>query len=195
MKKIIFALLFAFTTFSAFAQQVLWNVTYQVSLPVGETHDVIGKTSFRGIGLEGRWFVDNNVALGGGVHWNVFYEKNDKVTTVIANTTITGTHFKYLNSFPIYANAAYYFNEGSYIRPFAGINVGTIYSEERLDIGLYTLEDNPWRFALTPEAGVMIETYGGINFTLNVRYNYGFKTNDYDALSYIGINAGFVWVY
>ena len=195
MKKILFSLLFAATTLFSFGQQALWNVTYEVSLPMGKTQDFIGKTSFRGIGVEGRWFVDNNVTIGGGVHWNVFYEKKDKVSTVIENTTITGTHFKYLNAFPIYANAAYYFNEGSYIRPFAGINVGTIYSEGRIDAGLYTIKDDPWRFALAPEAGLMIQTYGGLNFTLNVRYNYGFETNDNSALSYVGINAGLVWVY
>ncbi|HZK06594.1 MAG TPA: outer membrane beta-barrel protein [Bacteroidales bacterium] len=195
MKKILLALLFAATTLFSFGQQALWNITYEVSLPMGETQDFIGRTSFRGIGVEGRWFVDNNVTIGAGIHWNTFYEKKDKVTTVIENTTITGTHFNYINAFPFYANAAYYFNEGSYIRPFAGINIGTIYSEERMDVGLYTLTDDPWRFALAPEVGVLIQTYGGLNFNLNVRYNHGFQTNDNKALSYIGINAGFVWIY
>jgi hypothetical protein len=195
MKKILFSLLFAATTLLSYGQEALWNITYQVSIPVGETQDFIGKTSFRGIGIEGRWFVDNNVTIGGSVNWNTFYEKKDKVTTVIENTTITGTHFNYINALPIYANAAYYFNEGSYIRPFAGINIGTIYSEERMDVGLYTIKDEPWRFALAPEAGIMIQTQNSLNFTLNVRYNYGFEAGDNQALSFVGINAGLVWIY
>lgn len=178
-----------------FGQESIWSVTYQVSIPTGATKDMVGKTSFRGFGIEGRKFVDNNVAIGGGAHWNVFYDKVDKVTTELDNITLTGTHYNYINSFPFLVNAAYYFNEGSYFRPYAGINSGVTYVMYRKDVGLYSIQDEPWKFTVAPEIGFIFQTYGGTAFTLNFRYNYGLETSSSDPLSYFGINAGFVWLY
>ena len=195
MKKISIAIIAIFITLQSFGQESFWSVTYQTAIPTGDTKNFVDKMSFRGIGLEGRWFVDNNVSIGGGILWNVFYEKKEKVTSQLENITLTGTHYNYINAFPIFANAAYYLNEGSYIRPYAAINVGTIYSLYRKDVGLYRISEEPWKFALAPEVGVLIETYGGANFTVNFRYNYGMETDNTDPLSYFGINLGLVWLY
>lgn len=196
MRKIVLSIILAFFALYSFGQESLWSVTYQMSVPMGDTKDYIGKTSFRGFGIEGRAFVDNNVSIGGGAHWNVFYEKKDKVTADVSdNVTATGTLFNYINAFPFYANVAYYLNEGSYIRPYAAMNVGVIYSLYRTDVGLYTITQEPWKFSLAPEIGVLIETYGGANFTVNLRYNYGLETSDVDPLSYLGINVGVIWLY
>ena len=195
MKKLIISVfIVAFAQF-AVAQENYWSVTYGIGIPTGPTQDFIEKASFRGVGVEGRWFVDNNVSLGGSLHWNVFYEKKDKMTTVVDNITLTGTHFNYINAFPVYFNASYYLNEGSYVRPYVGLNAGGIYTVYRKDIGLYRIEEEPFKFGLAPEIGVMVETYGGLGFTVNARYNYGTQTDNTDALSYFGINVGFLWTY
>jgi hypothetical protein len=195
MKKTLFIISFIIISLTGFAQESFWSVTYQMAVPTGELSDFTGKTSFRGFGIEGRAFVDNNVSIGGGVHWNVFYEKKDKVTTEMDNLTVTGTHFNYVNAFPIYANAAYYFNEGSYFRPYMAVNTGVIYTTYRKDVGLYSFENDAWKFALTPEVGVLIESYDRANFTVNFRYNIGLKTPETDMLSYLGINVGVIWIY
>lgn len=195
MKKIFISIIVVLFAVQSYAQESFWSMTYQTSIPMGETTDFASKMSFRGFGFEGRWFVDNNVSIGGSANWNVFYEKQDKKTTELDNITLTGTHYNYINAFPFYANVAYYFNEGSYIRPYAAMNVGVIYSVYRKDIGLYTITDEPWKFGVAPEIGVLIETYGGANFTLNFRYNYGLESSNTDPLSYLGINLGVVWMY
>ncbi len=179
----------------SFAQDSYWMMTYEIGIPQGDTKTFTGKTSFRGFGIEGRKFVDNNVTLGGGIHWNVFYEKKDKVTTDIDNVTLTGTHFNYINAFPFYVNASYYLNEGSYIRPYLGINVGGSYTIYRSDIGLYRVQKDPLKFAVAPEAGVMIQTYGGAGITVNCKYNYGLKTSETDPLTYLSVNVGLLWTY
>lgn len=196
MKKILFILLFAAFGSSAFAQESsLWTLTYNINIPMGKTKDFIEKTSFRGIALEGRQFIDNNFSLGGSVGWNVFYEKKDKITTELDNITLTGTHYRYLNTIPIYVNAAYYLNEGSYIRPYLAANVGLIVTEYRNDIGLYTIRENPAKFGFAPEVGVLIENKNGSGFTLNMKYNMGTKTKETNAFSSLGINLGLIWVY
>jgi hypothetical protein len=195
MKKIFIVIAFLFFAAYSIGQEQLWSVTYQMSAPLAETKDFAGNFSGRGFGIEGRAFVDNNVSIGGGAHWNVFYEKQEKVTSELENLTATGTHFNYINAFPFYVNAAYYFNEGSYVRPYAAMNAGVIYTLYRKDVGLYRISEEPWKFGVAPELGVLIETYGGANFTVNFRYNYGMETDNTDPLSYFGINLGVVWLY
>ncbi|MCF8366255.1 MAG: porin family protein [Bacteroidales bacterium] len=195
MKKIFITLVSMLITLHSFGQESFWSLTYQMSVPTGDTKNITDKMSFRGIGLEGRWFVDNNVTIGGAALWNVFYEKQDKITTELENITLTGTHYNYINALPFFVNTAYYFNEGSYVRPYAAMNAGVIYTLYRKDIGLYRIDEEAWKFGVAPEIGVLIETYGGANFTVNFRYNYGLETDNSDPLSYIGINVGVVWLY
>ena len=195
MKKIVLFVIFAAFGSMAFAQETsLWSLTYNMSVPMGKTTDFIEKTSFRGIALEGRQFIDNNFSIGGSVGWNTFYEKKDKLTTQIENITFTGTHYRYLNAFPIFVNAAYYLNEGSYVRPYAAANVGLIVTEYRNDVGLYTVQEKPAKFGLAPEVGVLIESESGTGFTINFKYNIGTKTNETKTFTSLGINVGFIWV-
>ncbi len=195
MKKIVLFVIFAAFGSMAFAQETsLWSLTYNMSVPMGKTTDFIEKTSFRGIALEGRQFIDNNFSIGGSVGWNTFYEKKDKLTTQIENITFTGTHYRYLNAFPIFVNAAYYLNEGSYVRPYAAANVGLIVTEYRNDVGLYTVQEKPAKFGLAPEVGVLIESESGTGFTINFKYNIGAKTSETKTFTSLGINVGFIWV-
>ena len=195
MKKIFLILIFAaFGSFAMAQETSLWSLTYNISIPTGQTADFIGKTSFRGIAVEGRQFIDNNFSIGGSVSWNTFYEKKDKLTTQFDNITFTGTHYRYLNAFPIFVNAAYYLNEGSYIRPYFAANVGLIVTEYRNDVGLYTIQEKPAKFGFGTEVGLLIETESGSGFTLNCKYNIGTKTSKTKAFTSLGINLGFIWV-
>ncbi|MFP4470054.1 MAG: outer membrane beta-barrel protein [Bacteroidales bacterium] len=195
MKKIIISVFIIAFAQLATAQDTYWSITWEMSIPTGPTQDFIEKSSFRGFGFEGRKFVDNNVSIGGGIHWNVFYEKKDKITTVVDNITLTGTHFNYINAFPFFFNASWYMNEGSYVRPYVGLNAGGIYAVYRKDIGLYRIEEDPLKLGLAPEIGVMVDAYTGMGFTINARYNYGLQTSETDALNYFGINVGLLWSY
>ena len=193
MKKFTILLIFAAIAQLSFSQTTYWSITYDAALPVGETKDHIENTSFRGIGVDGKKFINNNFALGGGIHWNVFYEKEDKVTTEFDNVTLTGTHFKYINSIPLYLNASYFLGFPGEFRPYASLNLGGIYSIYRTDIGLYRFEEDPLKFGIAPEIGFIVDAFLGAGLNVNFRYNYGFKTNDTDPLSYLGINIGLVW--
>jgi hypothetical protein len=196
MKKILIITLFGLFSSTMFAQdQSMWSLTYNMSFPMGATKDYISKASFRGVALDGRWFVDNNVTVGGNLGWNVFYEKIDNATITKENLSLNGTQWKYINAVPMFFNAAYYLNDGSYVRPYLAANIGTIFTSQRTEMGMYALEDKEWKFAFAPEVGVTIETYNSINVMLNVRYNYGLETEYIEPLSYIGVNVGILWTY
>ena len=59
---------------SAMAQS-MFSITYDMSLPMGETSDYVGQFSARGFGFEGRSFLSDNTAIGGSFGWHVFYER------------------------------------------------------------------------------------------------------------------------
>ncbi len=195
MKKIFFITLFILLTVSGFSQSSsLWSLTYNMSFPMNDTKDFISKSSFRGIGVDGRGYVTDYLTVGGSISWNVFYEKIDKLTVTEENITLTGTQYRYINTCPIFVNTHYYYGNGDKITPYAGIGVGTYYVYQRQDVGLYAFSDKSWHFGLNPEIGVMIPTGGGVSIMVNVKYNYGFKTKNYDPISYFGINVGLAWI-
>ena len=60
MKKYIVIAVFFMSGLSLSAQS-LWNVTYDMSVPLGDTKDMVDKMSFRGIGIDGRGFMSKNI--------------------------------------------------------------------------------------------------------------------------------------
>ena len=100
------------------AQDWFWGLTYQVSGGVGDTKDFVdGKVNFRNIAVDGRKLLSRNASAGMHFGWNVITSQDDKVVT-LNNTTITGgAQVRYVNAFPIYANAHYYFGRRNGVRP------------------------------------------------------------------------------
>ena len=61
----------------------LVGVSYQFSIPIGETFNYTSPVSWRGVGLDLATFIQRDLAVGLAFGWNVFFE----------NTTST-LHFK-----------------------------------------------------------------------------------------------------
>jgi outer membrane protein W len=193
MKKYIAIILFSISGLTLSAQS-LWNVTYNMSVPMGKTNDFISKMSFRGIGIDGRGFINQNMSIGGSWNWNVFYSSEKNITVTEGNVTITGNHYNYGNYMPIMANGHYYFGEDGGIRPFIGTGVGTIWKEERKDIGSFNaFLDNNWQFGLTPEVGVYIPVATSSLIFITAKYTYGVSTKNLSTTSYINFGIGIAW--
>jgi len=174
--------------------QSLWNVTYDVSVPMGDTKDFIGETSFRGYSIDGRAFINGNVTLGGSWTWNIFHSTEQDITTEIGNITVTGNHYNYGNYMPIMFNTHYYFGTDGGIRPFIGTGIGTIWKEERKNIGTYNvIFDNAWQFGFTPEIGAFIPVGTGAMFFVHAKYTYGISTSELSTTSYLSFGIGLAW--
>ena len=196
--KILLSIIFI-TTFSlaSFAQGGgVWNFTYNMGFPMGQTNDFLSKASFRGFMVEGRGFVTNNLAIGGAGGWQVFYKNFGWVTEDINETsTIHGYQRKTINAVPLMATAHYYFFPGN-IQPYIGLGLGTYYIESRNYMGIYYVQDRAWHFGLAPEAGLTIP-FGDSNagLTVNVKYNWAAKTKETTAQSWIGLGVGFSYLF
>jgi len=189
MKHIQTVILFSMLTASVFAQD-LFNLHYQISLPMGDTKEYIEETGFRGVGLEWRKQVDGPFSAGLSFNWNVFNEVRTEVAE-IDRGHVSGTQNRTINAFPMLVTGHYTFSPKSDFRPFAGMGMGAYLIEEKLGIGIYSISDSNWHFGLAPEIGFLYSIGFNTNLFVSVRYNYALEAGDAGSHSYIGLNIGF----
>lgn len=173
------------TSVEAKAQDWWWQFSYNMGATSADTKDYISQFSFRGVGFQGRKFMNfqNQWSLGFDMSWQVFNEKNEG-TTYLADdqrNALSGTAFKYINAFPILLSTHYYL--GSERRGtttgFVGVNGGLYYIERRTEAGLYALTEDNWHFGLAPEVGVALPA-GRTFLTATARYNWTAKAGGLD---------------
>jgi hypothetical protein len=188
-------------TLSGFAQQIFSGLSYNMGLTTGDTRDFVKDYSWRGFGFEIRNYKGNNVSFGASLSWNIFDEKTSELIR-LEDGAISGTQIRTFNAFPLMLNAHYYVgNNFDAIRPYFGLNVGTYYITQRLEIGILAFEENNWHFGLAPEFGIVFPSYSGSTFFINARYNYAFKAgksiggNEGWDFKYWGFNVGVAFSY
>jgi len=169
------------------------TISYSIGFGTGDINDYISKASFRGISYEYTRFINPNVGIGFSVGWNVFYSELERDTYVTDNASITGKQYRYSNHVPVLFRSAYYLKSDSNFIPFAGAGIGTIYSRRNTDMGLYSIEQEAWNFALVPEIGFQYRLQMDNAINVSLKYYNGFKAgNELDAAqSYLALNFGF----
>jgi len=196
MKKIFFISAFVIAVLFVNAQQYSWRLTYDVNAPMGDFNsEYISKWSWRGIGLDNRWMLNDKVSAGFNVAWHTFYEKVENATASTTDGSITayGTQFRYLNTGLFQANIHYYLGDQTRINPWIGLGIGGAYSNMTANLGFYSYSYTPWSLSVSPQAGIDIPFSIDGAFTLGVRYNYLMNTENQAPISfsYLGFNAGF----
>ena len=189
--KRLFIVLFTFITINAIGQS-MHGISYNTSLTIGETNDYISRFSWRGFGIDGKYFINDNMTLGWTTGWNTFYEPVSGSFTE-GTQTLTGTQYRYINTIPILMTYNFFLNEDGEIQPFFGIAAGTYWIERKTTAGLFSSTKDNWHFGLTPEVGILFPMNLQSNFYVTVRYNNAFPSNDSITYSYLGFNFGFLW--
>lgn len=199
LKILLISSLFLIFSNQAFAQDWFGSVTYQISMPAGDTKDFIDETSYRGFGLDYRKIIYPNTSVGFSTGWNVFHERiNETVQLKTENPgAITGLQDRTINAFPIMLSAHQYFGRKKSIRPYIGLNAGGFIMMQRFDIGIFSFEEDQWQWGIAPEIGVVVPLKGASNLIVNVKYNYAF-TGDSPIggdinHEYWTIGIGFAW--
>jgi hypothetical protein len=166
-------------------------ITYDVSAPLGNTRDFIGKASWRGLSVEGRGFFKPNWSAGVNFGWSTFDDKLDKIQE-IDNGHISGNQFRLMYAVPIVATLHYYPNPNKYsdkIMHYVGVGAGPYRIENELQVGMFTVTEQNWHFGFCPEYGFMVPAET-VFFTFNVKYNYVFKSGDTKAQQYLTFRFG-----
>jgi hypothetical protein len=201
MKKLLFIALGLMLVMNVFGQEMMSGLSYNMGLTTGESSDFVNDYSWRGFGFEIRSFRGENFSVGGSFSWNVFDEKTGEIIW-FDRGAVSGTQIRHMNAFPLMLNAHYYLGQFSdRMRPYFGLNVGTYYINQRLEIGVIAFNADNWHFGLAPEIGVMFPTYSGSIFFMNVRYNHAFKAGngiaggEGNSWQYWGFNVGVAFSY
>ena len=157
---------------------------------MGDSKDYIGKTSFRGIGIEWRKQVADQFSAGLSFDWNVFNEVRTEVAE-IDRGHVSGTQNRTINAFPMLVTGHYGLVSKGDFRPFVGLGAGAFFIEKKLGLGIYSLTESNWHFGLAPEVGFLYTIGFNTNLFVSVRYNYALEAGDTGSQSYVGINLGF----
>jgi len=191
MRKIFFTISILISVLSLSGQEVVWKMTYDVGFPFSSTKEYADQVSWRGVAMDVDRFINDNLAVGLGVSWSVFLEKEPDSYYENDDMLIHGTQVRYINNIPLLARISWYQATSQFDTYFTA-GVGTVWQNVRREIGLWAFGGDYWQFALSPEVGI-IYPMGQTYLTAKVRYMQGFKTSDAPALSYLGIGVGFAW--
>ena len=168
-------------------------VTYQFSIPIGETFKYTPPVSWRGIGLDVATFIRRDLAVGLAFGWNVFAD-NTTSTITIRGTDITGNQDRALNIWPTLVNVRWFpkISSNRDIQPYIGANAGGYIIERYLAIGLTASQETHYHFGLAPEIGVFFQNPVGA-VLLNARYNMAFAAGGVPVQQFLSINLGYAW--
>jgi outer membrane protein len=191
MKKYIVVFAIAISSLAVSAQEVIWKMTYDVGFPFSSTQEFAGQVSWRGLSFDMDRFVTDNLAVGTSFAWSVFLEKESDSYYQREDLLMHGTQVRYINNIPLLGRISYYLPVDMF-EPFVSMGVGTVWQENRLEIGTFAFTGNYWQFALRPEIGVIIPA-GNTYATAKLSYTQGFKTENAPALSYLSLGLGFAW--
>jgi len=172
--------------------QSRWAVTYAPSVPLSNTKTFADNASGRGINVEYKKAIKENVTAGLSFGWHVFDEQTDEVVSAFG-VDISGDQFRYVNSFPMLLNVSYFLGKTGGIRPFIGADAGVYIMEHRLDVGLYTIHETNAHIGFAPEAGVAIPVRPNMSLLVTGRYNYALSAGNVDDQQYLNFGVGFAW--
>lgn len=171
-------------------------LNWEMAIPSG--NDFLGKNSYSGGRFDYKHFVDGgNLAIGASLGWNSFneyydpqvYERPDGSGAVHTDMV------RHIYTLPIAVNG-YYFLYKRNIKPYVGLGLGTVYSEQDAYFNIYVVSESNWGFLVKPEIGLQLEVNETFGIATYATYNYSTNKNDYfniDHLASINIGAGLYW--
>lgn len=192
MKRYIIIVTLLVLGYQSYSQN-MHGLNYSMALPLGETSDLISKYQWRGFGVEGKYFVGDQVTLGWQSGWNTFYD-SEKGSFTEDTRTLSGTRYAWMNVWPALFTFDYFFGSDGDTQPYLGAGIGTYWVEQRTQMGLFSTTYSTWNFGIAPEIGVLFPINLYSNFYVNVKYNYGLNgSDDVGNYSWMTFNVGFLW--
>ena len=189
------AILLVGIMFTSLAQTSLFTISYSTAMPLGKTHDYIEKYSWRGVSIEQRYFIERDLSVGFYIGWNVLHQKLVNYEEDFGNGVLYGTQYRYINTWPILAVVHYHFLYESAVRPYVGAGLGMYSVNKQTEMGLYYSQTKSWQFGVQPEVGLWFDVAAGVNILVAAKYNYAFKSQKGDPLSFLNVNVGLSFVY
>jgi hypothetical protein len=153
-----------FSIFSASLAQAqtyynnLFGLSWEIGLPM-TNNNFLSKTSTAGGKVEYRHFINEKFSIGGFFNWRSYYEyfPTDTYENPEKTQAITTDMYRYIYNLPFGVSGHYYFKGGKMVKPFAGLALGTQYSEQTIYYNIFYTEETNWGFLVRPELGAIIK--------------------------------------
>jgi outer membrane protein W len=175
-----------------------FTIGYNFSVPLPDSKDFISKVSYAGLELRGKRYINPNMSVSMSMAWNVFFEESTELIA-LKNADVSGKQNRYINTMPMLLGAQYYFGNNK-SRPYVGLNTGFLYSNRRLQIGIYEETNYKWRFMMQSEAGYIINLNRSSDVAIGVSYSYAFPStsdilNKKVSESWVSFKLSYGWRY
>ena len=158
-----------------------YNIDWQFNIPIDNSFS--NKASGWGMNFEGGYYVHRNIAIGAFISFHTNNEYISRRTIQLSQTLAMNTDQQHqMFALPFGVLMRYRFIERDF-QPYAGIKLGTCYSEFNDYYYIFMKSQNRWGFFISPEVGFNYYPWANsIGFHMAIYYNYA--TNKHDIMTY-----------
>ena len=158
-----------------------YNIDWQFNIPIDNSFS--NKASGWGMNFEGGYYVHRNIAIGAFISFHTNNEYISRRTIQLSQTLAMNTDQQHqMFALPFGVLMRYRFIERDF-QPYAGIKLGTCYSEFNDYYYIFVKSQNRWGFFMSPEVGFNYYPWANsIGFHMAIYYNYA--TNKHDIMTY-----------
>ena len=158
-----------------------YNIGWQFNIPIDNSFS--NKASGWGMNFEGGYYVHRNIAIGAFISFHTNNEYISRRTIQLSQTLAMNTDQQHqMFALPFGVLMRYRFIERDF-QPYAGIKLGTCYSEFNDYYYIFMKSQNRWGFFISPEVGFNYYPWANsIGFHMAIYYNYA--TNKHDIMTY-----------
>ncbi|MBO7272413.1 MAG: outer membrane beta-barrel protein [Bacteroidaceae bacterium] len=158
-----------------------YNIDWQFNIPIDNSFS--NKASGWGMNFEGGYYVHRNITIGAFISFHTNNEYISRRTIQLSQTLAMNTDQQHqMFALPFGVLMRYRFIERDF-QPYAGIKLGTCYSEFNDYYYIFMKSQNRWGFFMSPEIGFNYYPWANsIGFHMAIYYNYA--TNKHDIMTY-----------
>lgn len=163
-------------------RKIHFAVDWQMNAPLST--GFADKISGWGMNLEGAYDVTSNFSAGAFVSFHTNHRYVDRQTIHLSPTeSLTTDQQRSALQLPFGVTGAYTFCTGSYVRPYVGVKLGTMFARNTTYFGTGGVYDESWGFYASPEIGLKIYPNRQKNWGFHVAGYYSYATNRTETLT------------
>lgn len=172
-------------------QTLKLDVAYKASMPLGNFHDLVNKTSFNGWSAAVTYGITDQIAVGFGTGFQDFYQKFPRQVYHGAGSDISAVITNSIQTIPLLLKGKYLFTQSGPVQPFAALGLGGSLVQYSKYYGQFSDSHSAFGFTAVPEVGVHIPVSRTVDINVAAAYNYvPLKILDADGLSHASVQAG-----
>lgn len=152
---------------------------YLVSVPTGDTRRFASEPSWLGISMEAQWRFQRHAAAGIAIGVSDFSHRSNG-TTNFSSGSATGEQLRDLVAVTVAGTTRWYFGPRPGRGTYLGVATGFLIAQQTYQLGVMPqFVRSALHLAVTPEMGVAIPVFDGVDAVVSARYTLPSRAGDY----------------